>query len=268
MSETAELLVRHGYLVLFLAVFAEQIGLPIPSIPVLLAGGALARTGPLSMPLVLLVTFAAALASDLAWYEVGRRRGLPVMRLLCRISLEPDSCVRNTEELFARHGARSLLIAQFVPAFNTAAPPMAGVFGMRRRSFLLWDALGTLLWIGVFTGLGFVFADELERVLAAVSRAGAGVALLAVVLLGLWIAIKWVQRRLFLRKLRIDRITPEELSERLAAGEDLVVVDLRHAKDFELDPRSIPGALHLPAEVLEARRHEIPGDREIVLLCT
>jgi membrane protein DedA with SNARE-associated domain len=259
---------RHGYLVLFLFVFAEQVGLPLPALPILLAGGALARTGELHPAAVVAVCVAASLLSDVLWYEVGRRRGGRVMGWLCRISLEPDSCVRNTEAFFARHGARSLLVAKFVPGLNTAAPPMAGIFGMRFARFLLYDALGALVWVLALAGLGYVFGHELEELLGRVEATGTGLALLALAVVVLWIAYKFVQRRRFLRELRIARITPEELARRLAAGEDLVVVDLRHRADFALDPHTVPGALHLPVEELAARRGEIPGDGELVLLCT
>jgi membrane protein DedA with SNARE-associated domain len=254
--------------VLFLFVFAEQVGLPLPALPILLAGGALARAGDLDPWGVVAVCVAASLASDLLWYEIGRRRGARVMGFLCRISLEPDSCVRNTERLFARHGSRSLLVAKFVPGLSTAAPPMAGIFGMRLGWFLLFDSLGALVWVLALGGLGYLFGHQLEALLSGLEATGTGLAVLAAALVVLWVTYKAVQRRRFLRELRIARITPEELAGRLAAGEDLVVVDLRHRADFALDPHLIPGAIHLPVEELEARRAEIPGEREVVLLCT
>ena len=124
MDQVAEFLTRHGYLVLFGTVFVEQIGLPLPAIPILLAAGALARTGHMDFMPVVALALLASLTSDCIWYEIGRRRGGRVLGLLCRISLEPDTCVRKTESVFARHGTRSLLIAKFVPGLSTAAPPM------------------------------------------------------------------------------------------------------------------------------------------------
>ena len=268
MSESVEFLIRHGYAVVFGWVLAEQIGLPIPAVPVLLAAGALAGTGKLHLGLALGGAVLASLVSDTVWYLIGRFRGARVLSLLCRIALEPDSCVRRTEDTFARHGARSLLVAKFVPGLNTAAPPLAGIIGMRLPRFLWFTGLGGLLWAGTFVSLGFVFADQLERVAAHVARLGAWVLAIAVGALVGYVAWKWVARQRFLRRIRIARISPEELKAKLDAGESLVVVDLRHSLDFEAEPTIIPGALHLTTEELEARHREIPRDREIVLYCT
>jgi membrane protein DedA with SNARE-associated domain len=268
MSESIEFLIRHGYAVVFGWVLAEQLGLPIPAVPVLLAAGALAGTGQLTFGFILALATLASLASDTAWYLVGRFRGARVLSLLCRIALEPDSCVRRTEDTFARHGARSLLVAKFVPGFSTAAPPLAGIIGMGLPRFLWFTGLGGALWAGLFIGLGFVFSDQLEEVAAVVARLGGGALVLAAAALAAYIAWKWVARQRFLRRLRIARISPEELKARLDGGEPIVVVDLRHSLDFEAEPSVIPGALHLTTEELEARHREIPRDREIVLYCT
>ena len=268
MEEAFDLIVRHRYLVLFGFVFAEQVGLPLPALPVLLAVGALASSGQIELLPAVGVAVVASILSDFLWYEIGRRRGASVLNLLCRISLEPDSCVRQTEELFARHGARSLLVAKFLPGYNTAAPPLAGVFQMRPARFLIFTAGGALLWIGSFVGLGYAFGDQLERVLHRLAALGGSLGTVAVIALAIYLVAKIWQRQHFLRELRIARITPEELHGKLAAGEDVIVVDLRHSVEFAADPESIPGALHLPVEQVDARSGEIPRDREIVLFCT
>ena len=163
MDEAASYLIRHGYAVLFVWVTAEQFALPVPSEPVLLAAGALARAGRLTLPVAVLVAVAGALVADVVWYEIGRTRGSRVLRFLCRISLERDSCVRQSQERFARHGARALLVAKFVPGLNTVAQPLAGILGVPRRRFLLFDGLGAMLWVGSYMTLGYVFGDQLER---------------------------------------------------------------------------------------------------------
>ena len=208
MDEAVSYLIRHGYAVLFIWVAAEQFALPVPSEPVLLASGALAGTGQLRLSLAIMVGVAASLLDDVVWYEIGRSRGSLVLRFLCRISLQPDSCVRRSQETFARYGARSLLVAKFVPGLNTVAQPLAGIVGMPRRRFLLFDGLGALLWIGGYTALGYVFSDQLERV----GRYGEylGTWLIAM-LLGafvLYVGGKYVRRQRFIRQLRIARITP------------------------------------------------------------
>jgi membrane protein DedA with SNARE-associated domain len=268
MNETITFLVRHGYTVLFVWVFAEQIGLPLPAVPILMAAGALAGAGQMSYPLAIGLGVLASILSDAIWYEIGRRRGTQVLQLLCRVSLEPDSCVRRTEKVFARHGARSLVVAKFVPGLNTAAPPLAGVFGMRFGRFLLYDAAGALLWVLAFSGVGYIFSNQIERAATYAAELGAWLfALLAAGLAG-YIGWKYVQRQRFIRSLRVARIRPEELKQKLDSGENVMVVDLRHSMDFEAGAETIPGALHLQAEEIERRHEEIPRDRDVVLYCT
>jgi membrane protein DedA with SNARE-associated domain len=268
MSEALDFLIRHGYSVLFTVVFVEQLGLPIPAAPFMLAAGALAGAKQLNLALAIGLASLASLIADTVWYELGRRRGGRVLQFLCRISLEPDSCVRRTEDVFARQGARSLIVAKFIPGLSTVAPPLAGIFRMRLPRFLFFDTLGALVWVGAYTGLGFVFSDQIERVAARAEELGGRLVLLLVVALTGYIGWKYVQRRRFIRQLRIDRITPEELKRKLDAGEEVVVVDLRHSLDFEAEPETIPGAIQLSPDQLEQRHQEIPRDRELVLYCT
>ncbi len=268
MDDAIHFLLRHGYFVLFAWVLAEQIGLPLPAVPFLFAAGAMGGSGRLNLGLAIGVAVLASLLSDVTWYEIGRRRGSQVLQLLCRISLEPDSCVRRTEEVFARHGARSLLVAKFIPGLSTAAPPLAGIFRMRLSRFLLFDGVGALAWAGAFAGMGYLFSDQLEQLAAYVLRLGASLAGILAGCLAVYILWKYAQRHRFLRQLRIARITPEELKRRLDDGENVMIVDLRHSLDFEAEPHFIPGALRLSPEELERRHHEIPRDRDVVLYCT
>lgn len=157
LKEAVEFLIKHGYALLFGWVLVEQMGLPIPAIPLLIAAGALAGSGKMDLVLAVSLALVAAVLADLFWYFLGRYRGGRILKLLCRISLEPDSCVRRTENLFVRHGARSLLVAKFVPGLNTAAPSLAGIFRMPLRRFMLFDSLGGFFWVATFTGLGFIF---------------------------------------------------------------------------------------------------------------
>ncbi len=268
MSETLEFIVRHGYSVLFVWMAVEQLGLPIPAIPLLLAAGALAGAGRLSLALVLLVSVVASLLADALWYEMGRRKGVRVLQFLCRVSLEPDSCVRRTELLFGRYGVRSLVVSKFVPGLSTAAPPLAGIFGMRLPRFLLFAGLGALLYAGTFAGLGYLFSAQLEMMAEGALRLGEWLVVLLASALAVYLLVKVWQRQRFLHVLRTSRITPEELKERLDGGEEIVIVDLRHPLDVEAEPHHIPGALHLSPDDLDARHHEIPRDRDIVLYCT
>ena len=268
MMDALQFLLRHGYAVVFGFVFIEQLGAPIPALPILLAAGALAGSGRLSLTLALGVALAAALPADFLWYQLGRRRGHKILNFLCRISLEPDSCVRNTENLYARHGARSLIFSKFVPGLSTAAPPLAGLFGMRPLRFLAFDAGGTLVWAGALVGLGYLFSDQIERVAGYAAQLGSWLVVILVGGLGAYIGWKFYERQKFLRELRIARITPEELRQRMDSGESVVVVDLRHSLEFDAEAVRVPGALHMLPDELDRRHEEIPRDREVVLYCT
>ena len=263
------LVAQYGYLILFAFVTAEQIGLPIPAVPLLLGVGALSGAGKMSVPLALAVALAASLLPDIVWYELGRRRGGRVLGFLCRISLEPDSCVRRTETVFAQRGSGALLFAKFFPGLSTLAPPLAGIVGIARHRFLILDGLGALVWAGTWLGLGYIFRDALDSVIATAARVGNHALLTAALALAAYIVVKFVRRRLFLRRHRMARITPEDLARRLATGDGtVVVIDTRSPFDVGLEPFAIAGALRIPAEEIERRHGEVPRDRDVVLYCT
>jgi len=268
MHSALEFLLHHGYVVLLAWVFAEQIGLPVPSLPILLAAGALAGTGRFSFAGSIALSVFAALLADSFWYGLGRVRGIKILQLLCKISLEPDSCVRRTQGIFAKQGARSLVFAKFVPGLGSVAPPLAGIFHMRPLRFLCFDALGAFLWSSVYVGLGYVFSGEIERVAEHAFHLGSGLGVIVIGLLGGYIGYKFVARQRFLRELRIARITAEELKQKIDAREDLVIVDLRHSVEFEADPHTIPGAFRMDAQDLEEKDDRLPPDREVILYCT
>src|SRR6267154_4964540 len=268
MHRTLEFLLHHGYALLLGWVFAEQLGMPVPSMPLLLAAGALAGTGHLSFFASLFYAMLAAVTADSIWYQLGRRKGIKVLQLLCKISLEPDSCVRRTEGLFSKQGARSLLLAKFIPGLGTVAPPLAGIFHMRARKFLLFDGLGSLVWGGSILGAGYIFSEQIERIAERAARLGGSLAVLIIGGLAGYIAWKFLARQKFLRDLRIARITPEELKQEIDAGIELVIVDLRHSMDFEADPETIPGAFRMDAAELEEKNDRLPRDREVILYCT
>ena len=268
MHSALEFLLHHGYVVLLGWVFAEQIGVPIPSLPILLAAGALAGSGQFSFAASLMLSVSASLAADSIWYVLGRVQGIKILQLLCKISLEPDSCVRRTQGIFSKQGARSLLVAKFVPALGTVAPPLAGIFHMRPTRFLLFDAFGATLWAATYLGAGFVFSGEIEKVAEYAAHLGGGLFVLLLGALALYIAYKFIARQRFLRELRIARIDVDELKEKLDAGENVVIVDLRHSVDFEADPETIPGAFRMDAKELEETDDRLPRDRDIILYCT
>ncbi len=268
MEDITRQLIEHGYLILFAWVLLDQAGLPLPSVPVLLAAGALSGLGELDIVWVLVTATAAAIPGHLALYEIGRRRGSSVLNLVCRMSLEPDSCVRRTEQLFARHGARALLLARLVPALETVAPALAGVFRMRLGHFLSYSISGTLVWSFVFIGMGYLLNQQLVRISQLAARLGNWLFVLLLGAFAVYLVAKYVRRRRFIRALAVARITPEELKQKMDAGEMIEIVDLRHALEFEAQPETIPGANHIPVENFDARHEEIPRHGEIVVYCT
>lgn len=266
--EALEFLVRHGYLVLFLVVLGEQLGLPLVGAPVLLAAGALAGTGRLSLALAIVLPVVACLLGDLVWFELGRRRGSSVLAFLCRVALEPDSCVRRTEDVFSRWGARVLLVAKFIPGLNTVAPPLAGVVGMPWRRFLRYDAGGAAAWTLTYVGLGYLFSAQIEAMALALAGLGRSAAIVVGAALAAYAGLKYWQRHRFIRSLRIARITPEELVARIQGNEPLTIVDLRNLDHLASEGLRIPGALHMDPADLERRHTEIPRDQEIALYCS
>ena len=268
MTSALELAARHGHLLLFGFVLLQQLGLPLPATPALLAAGALARTGDDTLAGAILSTVGGATLAHLVWYQAGKRRGASVLAILCRISLEPDTCVRKTENLFTRWGAKLLIGAPFIPGLGLVAPPLAGLSGMSLWRFVLIDGLGTLLWATTIVGGGYLLGSQLGVAVALLRQIGGSVLSGALLLLAGYLAWKLIDRRLALRKLRIDRITPHELRALMESGGGMFIVDLRHEMELDGERRTLPGALHIALEELEDRHTEIPRDRDIAVFCS
>jgi len=268
LQETVQFLRQHGYVLLFWWVLAEQLGLPVPSAPLMAAAGALAGAGDLSLGLSLLIAAIASLFGDSTWYYFGRVRGGRVLGLLCRLSMEPDSCVRRTENVFERHGPRSLLVAKFIPGFSTVAPPMAGITDMPWWRFLLFDGAGSLLWASSFMLTGYIFSGELEKLGVVVAHLGHGFMVLVLLAFAAWVYKKHRARVRFQKELMEARVTPQEVKSMMDAGEPLTILDLRHPLDFLPHPQTLPGAIRMSPADVEKRKDEIPADGEIILYCT
>jgi membrane protein DedA with SNARE-associated domain len=260
-----EFLLRHGYLLLFAITLVEQLGAPLPSAPLLLAAGALAKAGQFSIAAVIGISVAASALGHLIWYEAGRRRGAAVLRLVCRISIEPDSCVRRTEDLFARHGARALVAAPFVPGLSAVAPPLAGMARMPLGRFFLLDGVGATAYAGAFAGIGFIAGPELIALLRLCLRFGAWIGLAVGIALGVWLGWKIAQRSAVARAATVPRIDADELRTRLDSQDPPVVVDLR--SEVTRGDRSIPGATPVGPRELPAWALGVSRDKEIVVAC-
>lgn len=267
--ESVDAFIRHyGYSALFVGMVVEQFVPPMPGEPLLLGAGALAGTGYFRLWLAVTLALAGTVVGDLLWYEAGRRGGHRVLKWLCRIAIEPDTCVRRGENTFAHRGASALLIAKFLPGLNSIGQPLAGALGMPRHRFLLFDVLGAVLWVGLYVGLGYTLHDQLAEAAALAERLGVRAVVVVAGAFGAYLALKVARRQLFLRQLRIARITVEELARKLDAGEPVSIIDLRHDLDVQAEPIGIPGAVHMAPSVLEQGHAVIPRDRDVVLYCS
>lgn len=266
MSHLIELVEHYGLALVFINVLALQAGLPTPAYPTLIVTGALASRGGHSLPALLATAVAASLIADLAWYAAGRRIGGSVLRTLCRISLSQDSCVRQTESIFTRWGASSLMVAKFVPGFASVATAMAGVVRIPVWRFVLADAIGAALWAGVAIALGYVFRDAIDQVLSALEamgRAGLGI---IVALFVLHVLRKWWERRRFLKQLAMDRVSVDQLRALIDEGRMGTVIDVRSPTSQALTGR-IPGAITVDADNLQFALGAIAPEREVVVYC-
>jgi membrane protein DedA with SNARE-associated domain/rhodanese-related sulfurtransferase len=267
MQEITRLISQYGLSLVFANVLLEQIGLPVPAIPTLVIAGALAVDGKISAWATFGVAFAACTIGDALWYLAGRLYGRRVMRLLCRISLSPDSCVRQTENQFERWGGSALVLAKFIPGLSSIAPPLAGATRLAWPIFLLLNSLGVVIWAGVAIGAGMLFHAEIDRLLFRMEGLGSWALGTIGVLLAAYIAFKWWQRRRFHKMLRVARITAGELSKLFEEGKRPVVVDVRSSVDRAQDARFIPGALVMEIAEVEKSLEQLPVEREIVFYC-
>jgi membrane protein DedA with SNARE-associated domain len=234
----------------------------------LIVAGAFAAQGLIALPALIAVTVAASLMGDVPWYFAGRRYGYRILRTLCRVSLEPDSCVKQTENIFERWGAPSLSVAKFIPGFATVAPPLAGTMQLGFGAFVIFSALGGLLWAAVPIAAGMFFQTEVEWVLSRLENMGAGALLLIAALIALYIGIKLVERYLLIRFLRTVRIGVEELHQMMAQSRVAVILDVRSASARRIDPRRIPGAIAVDMIAPEVHLALVPPDQDVVVYCS
>jgi membrane protein DedA with SNARE-associated domain/rhodanese-related sulfurtransferase len=267
MEQLPHLIHTYGVLLVFGVVLLEQIGLPIPAFPVLIIAGARAVDQGDNWPLFLAASLLACLISDYFWFRAGKYYGKRILRLLCKISLSPDSCVSQTEDNFMRFGPNSLIVAKFIPGFNTIAPPLAGAMGTRTPRFLWLSLLGALLWSGVGMGLGAWFHNSVDDVIQWFETLGSTALMVVAGLLALFVLLKYVERRRNLGKADLPRITPAELRQLLEAGHDPLIVDARSVTARQLE-EGIPGAVFYRDTVPERLMASLDRERHIVVFCS
>jgi membrane protein DedA with SNARE-associated domain/rhodanese-related sulfurtransferase len=268
MQHLIELFEQHGPLLVFFNVLIEQLGAPVPAVPALMVAGALSVDGAFTWQTILILALLASGIANFTWYLAGRRFGLRILGLMCRITLSPDACIRSTEKTFLRWGVASLLVARFIPGLSSVASPLAGAMRFPAGRFILFDTLGTSLWAGAAIAVGAVFHRQVDAVILALSDIGASALLVVAALFGLYIAFRWIERQRLLRFVRIHRIDAVELADRIAAGDPPVIIDVRSFSAMTADTRTIPGARAVELDALPQVVADIPADQEIVFYCT
>jgi membrane protein DedA with SNARE-associated domain len=268
MEQMTELLAQYGLVLVFANVLIHQAGVPVPAVPLLIVTGALVQQGQVSLAGLLAVVVFASLLADIPWFYAGRRFGYPILNTLCRVAIEPDSCVKQTENIYERWGAPSLLVAKFIPGFSSVAPPLAGAMRLPFAPFVAYSAAGAAVWAGVGIGAGMVFHAEVDRALAWLEHTGPGVLAALAAVLVFYVSVKWFERWMFIRVMRHARISVDELHGLMQRGDQPVVLDARSRTARRLDPRRIPGAIAVEINAPERALPLAAADRDIVVYCT
>lgn len=268
MDALTSLLAEHGLSLVFTNVLLAQLGLPLPALPILIVAGALVADGTLSVLPLALAVITASLLGDTPWYLAGRRYGYRVLRTLCRISMEPDSCVKQTENIFSRFGPPSLLVAKYIPGFSTVAPPLAGTMGLGFARFLGYSAGAAVLWASVPLAGGYFFRAEVEWLLAWLESMGTGAVAILLALILTYLGAKALERHLLIRFLRMVRISAGDLRSMIDEGQQPVILDVRSAIAREAEPRIIRGAVLVELAAVANVLHQIPEDRDVVVYCS
>lgn len=266
MEHLIALLQQYGLGFVFANVLALQAGLPLPAYPTLIVAGTLAAMGGSPVWQVLAVGVVAALIADTGWYMAGRRFGLRILATLCRMSLSPDGCVRQTESIFQRFGPASMLFAKFVPGFASVATALGGALRLNYLKFVLFDAGGAALWVGVAVGLGYLFNGAIGEVMKQLSELGRYGVVIVIAGFVAWIVFKWWRRYMFVKQLRMDRVSVDELREMMEKNAVQALVDVRSAITQAATGR-IPGARAVDMQDIAKGFEGVPVDGEVIVYC-
>lgn len=258
---------REGLLLVFANVLLQQLGVPIPAVPTLIIAGSLAARGLLPLPRLVGAIWLAVLVADTTWCWMGRRYGDKALRVVCRLSLSPDSCVRTAEQTFSRWGLKSLTVAKFIPAFPMVAPALAGAMRTKWSSFLFYDLVAAVLWSSLPLGAGLIFFRQVDLVTAALAGLGGWAGMVVGIVLAAFAGWKWAQRRRFYRSLRMARISTAELKRLIDAGTNPVLFDVRSEASRQRDPQRIPGAIAFDVSQVDSVVAELSGERDVILYC-
>ena len=267
MPDLFALLQLYGVLIVFAIVLVEQGGLPIPAFPILIVAGALSVTGAISWPATLAMAVLACLIADFFWFRAGRFYGTRVLRLLCKISLSPDSCVSQTEDKFARFGAKSMIVSKFIPGFNVIASPMSGALGVGTARFIAFSMTGSILWSGAGIAIGAYFHGSVDLVLTYISSLGATAVLVLGSVLALFVLVKFIERKRFRRAMDIGRIRMEDFARLIDDGAAPIIIDARSVTAQQIE-QAIPDALMYNACEQDGLMAALDKERHVVVYCS
>jgi membrane protein DedA with SNARE-associated domain len=260
---------HHGYLLVFLMVFAEAAGLPVPAAIALIAGGAAAASHFLSPTLVLAAAITAMMFGDILLFILGRYTGWALLGFLCRLSLNPETCILRSAETFYKRGRVALIFAKFVPGVNTMAPPLAGSMKMKFAQFLRLDFAGTCLYVSAYAGLGYVFRDFVVKITRGLQSAGQAFTEVVVVAIFVFLIYRIVHYRRDKITGVIPRIEVEELAKRMVIAENqIVLVDVRSHGYYDSGAARIAGSIRLEPNQLSEEWKTLPRDKDIYVYCT
>ena len=255
MESLIAFLEQYGLLAVFVGVFAEQAGAPIPAFPLLMLAGMQAHDRSTYAVLVLLVVTIASTVADYLWFWGGRRYGQRVLLLLCKLAISPDTCVRQNHISFTRYGVATLVIAKFVPGLSTLARPMAGALGMSTQTFMIFNLAGTVLWAGSGIVFGIVFHQQIHQVLHRLEEMGWLALIALAALLGAYIAFRlWRRIRLSRMRTKLSHVSPAELAELLETETEITILDVQSPAFENIQSSRIRGAIHLDLTSLQKNR--------------
>jgi membrane protein DedA with SNARE-associated domain/rhodanese-related sulfurtransferase len=268
MHDLIPLLIAHGALIVFAITLAARVGAPVPAAPLLVVAGGVGMAGQLSIVACVAASVVANVLGDAVWYQAGRWRGHRVMKLLCQISLSPDTCVRQSEGILSKWGGSSLIAAKFLPGISVVAAPMAGALGMTWRRFVAFAVAAALIWSLAFLAVGMIFSTQIEMVLAFMTEFGTIAAIVVVTALALMVTARYLRRRWMRSERYAPRVSVTELRELIRRGEAPIVIDVRSAIAVMQDTRRVPGAIAATLAELPTHAPALPRDREIILYCS
>jgi membrane protein DedA with SNARE-associated domain/rhodanese-related sulfurtransferase len=248
----------------------EQIGVPIPAFPALLAAGALAASGDMNFAACLGVAIGASVIADSIWYAIGLARGGKVLNLMCRLSWRPDTCVSKTKSFFSRHGTKTLLFSKFVPGLNTLAPPLAGITLVPFRQFVLYDATGAMFWAVLPLAAGAYLSESFKRFQVQAHSFEAYIPWVCGFLIIAVLTWNYVQRKRYLKMLTQSlrsSITSDELKPMLDRDENVTVIDVRDEIDARANPETLPKARWIAHDVMPERIGELSLGQPIIVFC-